>query len=177
MKRQLLQIEPATTEMLRQAQHDNLGRAADCSRPGVSSYVPKGGKETAGTAITERGYSGEGVQAGPSVARTLWRAGCLFNSKAGGHGREPTSRGRFLLRQGYGGQVGAARGFSKHVFLRNEPTVFSDKLLCITHIVRCLWRLQSRFAGGFVLENEPTGGVFKGGERRNGTNFQRSRDG
>src|SRR6266446_6516982 len=49
-----LQIERATTEMLRQVpqscgipsydgtQHDNLERAADCSRPGVSSYVPKG---------------------------------------------------------------------------------------------------------------------------------------
>ena len=46
----------------------------------------------------------------------------------------------------------------KHVFLRNEPTVFADDFLCITSISKYLSRLQGSFAGGFVLENEPTGG-------------------
>src|SRR6266436_9000766 len=52
------------------------------------------------------------------------------------------------------------RRTSKHVFLRNEPTVFGGVFLCIILISRYLCRLQRRFAGGFVLENEPTGGVF-----------------
>ncbi len=51
-------------------------------------------------------------------------------------------------------------GFQKHVFLRNEPTVLVDRILCIIHMVNYLCRLQRAFAGGFVLENEPTGGVF-----------------
>src|ERR1700675_2671879 len=43
-----------------------------------------------------RRTGGRGKQAGPSVARTLWRAGCLFNSKAGIHGRDAraTTEGR-----------------------------------------------------------------------------------
>ena len=49
-----------------------------------------------------------------------------------------------------------------YMFLRNEPTVLADDFLCITSIVSYLCRLQGRFAGGFVLENEPTGRVFLG---------------
>ena len=48
----------------------------------------------------------------------------------------------------------------KHAILPNEPTVFSEDFFCITSIFRYLCRLQRRFAGGFVLENEPTGGCF-----------------
>jgi hypothetical protein len=90
--------------------------------------------------------------------------------------KEPTLRGRFLRRQGYGGRVEGqstlAKASARHavvrssgpiyVFLRNEPTVLEDEVSCIIRIIRCLWRLQARFAGGFVLENEPTGGVFLG---------------
>jgi len=43
--------------------------------------------------------------AGPSDARTLWRTGCLFNAETGGHGREPTSRGRYV-----GQAAGATKG-------------------------------------------------------------------
>ena len=63
------------------------------------------------------------------------------------------------------------RRISKHVFFRNEPTVFSDEFLCITSIVSYLCRLQRWFAGGFVLENEPTGRVFLGGERQEVSSF------
>jgi peroxiredoxin len=35
--------------------------------------------------------------------------------------------------------------------------------LCIALIGKYLYRLQARFAGGFVLENEPTGRGFRGG--------------
>jgi hypothetical protein len=48
----------------------------------------------------------------------------------------------------------------KHAFLRNEPTVLEGEFLCITLIFKYLYRLQARFAGGFVLENEPTGEGF-----------------
>jgi hypothetical protein len=48
----------------------------------------------------------------------------------------------------------------KHVFLRNEPTVFHRSLLCNLHYMRDLWlKLIGEF-GGFVLENEPTGEGF-----------------
>ena len=47
-----------------------------------------------------------------------------------------------------------------YTILRNEPTVLADDFLFITTIVNYLCRLQGRFAGGFVLENEATGGVF-----------------
>jgi hypothetical protein len=57
-----------------------------------------------------------------------------------------------------------------YTFLRNEPTDFSNDFLRITSIVKNLCRLQSRFAGGFVLENEPTGRVFlRGLYRKVGT--------
>jgi hypothetical protein len=45
------------------------------------------------------------------------------------------------------------------VFLRNEPTVLADIVLCIARLSRYLYRLQTRFAGGFVLENEPRGSM------------------
>ena len=43
----------------------------------------------------------ERAQAGPSVARTLWRAGCLFNSKAEGRGRDARATTEVRLRQGF----------------------------------------------------------------------------
>jgi hypothetical protein len=46
------------------------------------------------------------------------------------------------------------------MFLRNEPTVSNEKLFYIYLVVKSLCRLQSIFAGGFVFQNEPTGGVF-----------------
>jgi hypothetical protein len=49
-----------------------------------------------------------------------------------------------------------------YTFLRNEPTVFAAEMLYIIHATRYLCRLQRVFAGGFVLENEPTGRVFSG---------------
>ena len=49
---------------------------------------------------------------------------------------------------------------AKHVFLRNEPTVFHRNVLCNLHCVRGLWLRFIREFGGFVLENEPTGGGF-----------------
>jgi hypothetical protein len=78
----------------------------------------------------------------------------------------------------------ARQGFFQNMcFCETNPPFFGD-FLCIAIIFRYLCRLQSRFAGGFVLENEPTGGVFLRGERQNGTNihrqtlnFQRSRNG
>jgi len=45
-----------------------------------------------------------------------------------------------------------------YTFLRNEPTVFGGGFLHISRISKCLCRLQARFAGGFVLENEPNSG-------------------
>jgi len=42
----------------------------------------------------------------------------------------------------------------------NEPTVLEGDFLCIALIGKYLYCLQARFAGGFVLENEPTGGVL-----------------
>jgi hypothetical protein len=47
-----------------------------------------------------------------------------------------------------------------YMFLRNEPTVLEGDFLCIALICKYFYRLQSRFAGGFVLENEPTGEGF-----------------
>jgi hypothetical protein len=47
-----------------------------------------------------------------------------------------------------------------YTFLRNEPTVLAGEIPWIMRIVKYLCRLQRVFAGGFVLENEPTGGVF-----------------
>ena len=78
------------------------------------------------------------------------------------HGREPTSRGR------YEGQAARATKGTRplYMFLRNEPTVFGGEMLWNIHLVKDLCGLQKAFAGGFVLENEPTGGVFLGGERR-----------
>jgi len=56
------------------------------------------------------------------------------------------------------------------MILRNEPTVFVDDVLCITGIFRYLCRLQARFAGGFVLENEPKiGGYFVSFHRKVGS--------
>jgi hypothetical protein len=46
------------------------------------------------------------------------------------------------------------------MFLRNEPTVFLGYLLCILRTSRYLGGLQTAFAGGFVLENDPTGKRF-----------------
>ena len=46
------------------------------------------------------------------------------------------------------------------MFLRNEPTVLADGILRIMRMVNHLCRLQSRFAGGFVFQNEPTGRGF-----------------
>ena len=47
-----------------------------------------------------------------------------------------------------------------YTFLRNEPTVFHRNLLCNLHCMSDLWLKFIREFGGFVLENEPTGGVF-----------------
>ena len=60
-------------------------------------------------------------------------------------------------------ETATARLGPPYTFLRNEPTVLADDFLCIIRIIRYLYRLQTRFAGGFVLENEPTGGVFWAG--------------
>jgi len=49
---------------------------------------------------------------------------------------------------------------SLYTFLRNEPTVLEGDFLCIQLICKYLYRLQARFSGGFVLENEPTGEGF-----------------
>ena len=54
----------------------------------------------------------------------------------------------------------ARGGVSKCVFLRNEPTVLAGEISRIMPMTKYLWRLQKVFARGFVLENEPTGGVF-----------------
>src|SRR6266404_6266175 len=51
----------------------------------------------------------------------------------------------------------------QYMFLRNEPTDFGGDFLCISFATIYLRRLQGRFAGGFVLENEPTGEVFSRG--------------
>jgi hypothetical protein len=58
-------------------------------------------------------------------------------------------------------ECGPGGGFDPpYTFLRNEPTVLAGEILWIMRIVKYLCRLQRVFAGGFVLENEPTGGVF-----------------
>ena len=56
----------------------------------------------------------------------------------------------------------AEGGRNKCAILPNEPTVLEEELSWNIHITICLCRLQRVFAGGFVLENEPTGGVFWG---------------
>ena len=61
----------------------------------------------------------------------------------------------------------------KYAILRNEPTVFAAEISYIIHDTRYLCRLQMVFAGGFVLENEPTGRVFSGGVwRESGVAFE-----
>ena len=62
----------------------------------------------------------------------------------------------------------------KCAILRNEPTVLADEVLRINLLSKYLCCLQSRFAGGFVLENEPTGGVFSGGIRGKVGSFMES---
>ena len=53
------------------------------------------------------------------------------------------------------------------MFLRNEPKLFERQILCITLIHRTLHRLQTVFAIGFVLENEPNLGGLEGGRLEN----------
>src|ERR1017187_6743266 len=68
-------------------------------------------------------------------------------------------------------RISLLRGVSsaKHVFLRNEPTVFERDLLCILFVFRMLCRLSARFFGGFVFQNEPTGrGVLMPYDRKSG---------
>ena len=48
----------------------------------------------------------------------------------------------------------------KHVFFPNEPTDFGEEILCIMRVVKYFWVCRATFAGGFVLENEPTGRGF-----------------
>ena len=48
----------------------------------------------------------------------------------------------------------------KHVFLRNEPTVFAEFFQCKYLGVYELLPKCEDFLGGFVLENEPTGEGF-----------------
>ena len=91
------------------------------------------------------------------------------------HGREPTSRGRYEGRAarattagrpvGWGGnrdRMSLLRGAvgAKDVFLRNEPTVFHQNLLCNLRCMRGLWLKFIEEFGGFVFQNEPTGGGF-----------------
>src|ERR1019366_1032443 len=65
--------------------------------------------------------------------------------------RRPNYQPSIMLR--FDSLLGVVRG--PYTFLRNEPTVFLDDFCCSHFIYRNLHRLQSRFAGGFVLENEP----------------------
>jgi hypothetical protein len=73
----------------------------------------------------------------------------------------PTSQRRFLLHQGFHLRETATTDEMEdkkgglYTILPNEPTVLEDEFLCINCIARRLGRLQARFAGGFVLENEP----------------------
>ena len=70
-----------------------------------------------------------------------------------------------LTERGYSGAIrlrpsyGATRE-GPYTFLRNEPTVLADEILCIMRVLNYLCRLQKVFAGGFVFQNEPTGRGF-----------------
>jgi len=81
---------------------------------------------------------------------------------------DPTSRGCFLRRQGFllretttADEMEDKKG-GLYTILRNEPTVLEGEFLYIRRILRYLGRLQARFAGGFVLENEPKRGGLRG---------------
>ena len=75
-------------------------------------------------------------------------------------GREPTSRGRYPPSLELWRTRRRTSPCIKHAILPNEPTVLADEISRIMHVVNYLYRLQRVFAGGFVLENEPTGRVF-----------------
>jgi hypothetical protein len=92
----------------------------------------------------------------------------LFNSKAGGHGREPTSQGRFLLRRGYGrqveGQTARATKGKRGAYIcfceTNppfwRPTFFVSHLLSVIYVV-CSDFLQ---VGSFWKTNPILGGIW-----------------
>jgi len=63
----------------------------------------------------------------------------------------PSYQSSIMLR--FDSLLGADRGL--YMFLRNEPNLFLRGFRCIDFRYRTLCRLQSAFAGGFVLENEP----------------------
>ena len=124
----------------------------------------KSEEEGARTALTERGY-----KSGRLRAERRQSAVATGGRTAEGRGTDAQQRVPTKApRPSCGGRFGAKD--PPYMFLRNEPTDFSNDFLRITSIVKNLCRLQSRFAGGFVLENEPTGRVFlRGLYRKVGT--------
>jgi hypothetical protein len=73
------------------------------------------------------------------------------------HGRDAraTMAGRSVA-------CGALRGgrFLKHVFLRNEPTVFGEEFSCIHFVVRRLCGLLAFFSVGSFWKTNPPEGCF-----------------
>ncbi len=69
-------------------------------------------------------------------------------------GKKPGSGGRF---EGQG---------APYTILRNEPTVFAENIQCIIQYIKHLRQKILEEIGGFVFQNEPTGGVFWRGERQ-----------
>jgi hypothetical protein len=173
------------------------GRHVNCGRTGRYETLPRMSSGPVGFVPRSRNrgrpYNSEAARRQSAVATrrrasggtALTERGCNSDPSRRYH-RKPASRGRFLLRRGYGGQVedrawvrlrqgyGATRCCTQlpptlglrrdtrglYTFLRNEPTVFHRNLLCNLHCMSDLWLKFIREFGGFVLENEPTGGVF-----------------
>ena len=69
------------------------------------------------------------------------QAGRLFNSEAGGHGRDARAT--------------TAQGRKKCAIPRNEPILFSRSFRCIDFRYRNLCRLQRRLQMGSFWKNEP----------------------
>jgi hypothetical protein len=79
-----------------------------------------------------------------------------------------------LLMSGAGLQTGIGRAAARpyrdphrrqrgpYTFLRNEPTVFGEEILCIMRVLKYFWICRATFAGGFVFGNEPTGPPSRG---------------
>src|ERR1035438_5703627 len=102
-----------------------------------------------------------------------WAKGRSFDERRGAIPKRQASRPTItapcgwssLLRQGYGGRdfgqnlaLGGAR--IKHAILPNEPTVFERYSLRIRVTISSLQRKVTEKFGGFVFQNEPTGGGF-----------------
>ena len=99
-----------------------------------------------GTKVAGRQSPGPGT-----VGAAEWRHAMATRRKAS---PGPNYQPPIMLR--FDSLLGVNRG--PYMFLRNEPKFFRGDFGCIHFIDRSLYGLQDRFAGGFVLGNEPNFG-------------------